>query len=207
MLDLEHTIRDVLRTVLRKDGYSLLKYDGPGVVFFLHHVDRCPRPVNAVLDDGLVHSAAIHPDSAESRQKGGMDVDDAVPEHPDDLRWDLLQISRQNEEVDTVALEHPSERVCILVTGLIVPRMDDGGWNTLFCRMNEGTCRLAIRQTEDHAYIEFPPFDCGQNRLKIASTAGGEHGHIKRTVDHASVLTTGSRIASETRSEVTSRRA
>ncbi len=184
MFYLQNALSYILRGIVRKNRYGLLKDDRSGVVLFVYNVDGSTGPVNAVFDNRFVHSPAVHSFSSEGGQEGGMDVDDAVLEHPNDFHGNLLQVTRECNEVGIVVVKHFGQSARVVVSGLKVLWMNHHRRKTAFFRTLDRARARSICEEENNVQVKFISSDGIQYRLEIAPASGGEYGELEPRIIH-----------------------
>jgi len=65
VFDREDAGGQLLRPIVRPDGYTFLKNDGPGIISLVNHVDRGAGDAAARCNDSAMHIHAVHPLATE----------------------------------------------------------------------------------------------------------------------------------------------
>jgi hypothetical protein len=118
-------------------------------------------------------STAIHALAAESRQQGGVDVDDAPTVRRDDIRGDQLQVASEHQEVDAMTAEdrHPGS-----VTGRV---RQDLGRDPPLPSQREAS-RIGPIADYRHELGCRTAFEGAAESVQIAAAAGYGHGYAHR---------------------------
>ena len=80
----------------------LARENGSAVVFRIHQVNTNSADLGARRHDGLVHTSPIHSVAAEFRQRARMNVENSVRIPCENLRTELTQIPRKNNQFDVM---------------------------------------------------------------------------------------------------------
>ena len=99
MLLLQDPGRQAVRRISRQDRDLRLRQHRPVVKLFIDDMHGAAGFFFAGRDHRLMDIMPVHPRPAEFRKKRRMDIQDASAETADDPGTDLLQISRQADDV------------------------------------------------------------------------------------------------------------
>ena len=105
MLTREHAGPQGSRAIVPEDRYPALGEDRAPVIISIDQMDRDAGLGRPGSEYRFVDPHAVHPQSPEARQEGGVDVDDPSGVLGQGLGTELLHVAGEDHEADAVADE------------------------------------------------------------------------------------------------------